>query len=54
MDDDDLFKEITGYDIVMGTDTVDCPHCGAEVQCSNIMDGDEITCPDCGTIFKKE
>ena len=53
MDKDDLFKDITDYDIVMGTDTVDCPHCGAQVQCSSIMEADKTTCPDCGKKFKK-
>ena len=45
---DDFMK----MDMAIGTDVVECPSCGAEVQCGEIFD-DEIECPECGEVFEK-
>ena len=50
---DDPINDFIKYDLAMGTDVVECPHCGAEVQCGEILDN-EIECPECGKIFNKE
>ena len=50
---DDLFDDFLEYDIIMGSDVVKCPHCGAEVSRSLLID-DEVKCPECGRIIKKE
>jgi len=44
--DNDL-DEFMGYDLVMGSDVVKCPYCGADVLCSLFFD-DEVECPKCG------
>jgi DNA-directed RNA polymerase subunit RPC12/RpoP len=43
----DLFDEFIEYDVTMGSDVVQCPHCGVSVSRSLILD-DEIKCPECG------
>ena len=50
---EDLFDEFLEFDVTMGGDVIECPHCGAEVPCSLLID-DEITCPECGQSFKTE
>ena len=47
---EDFFDEFVEFDVTMGGD-VECPHCGAEVSCSLLVD-DEVECPECGQSFK--
>lgn len=48
----DDFEEFLEYDFVVGADTVQCPHCGKNVNCSMFFD-DEVECPGCGNKFGK-
>jgi DNA-directed RNA polymerase subunit RPC12/RpoP len=50
---DDPLAEFFEFDATMGADVVKCPHCGADVPSSLLVDG-EIKCPQCGKKFKKE
>lgn len=48
----DWLDEFFECDATMGADVVKCPHCGADVSSSLILD-DAIECPECGKKFKK-
>lgn len=47
----DLFNEFIEFDVIMGSDVVKCPNCGASVARSLILD-DEVECPECGEEIK--
>jgi DNA-directed RNA polymerase subunit RPC12/RpoP len=48
----DPFHDFIEFDLTMGADVVKCPHCGADVPCSLLVD-DEVVCPQCGKSLKK-
>ena len=50
--DDELFDEFLEYDVIMGLDTIACPHCSTEVSCDLFFD-DQAQCPKCGKLVKK-
>ncbi|MBU1864552.1 MAG: hypothetical protein KKH94_12905 [Candidatus Omnitrophica bacterium] len=49
----DLLDEFLEFDFSMGTDVVECSHCGADVSSSLFFD-DKVVCPECGKEFKKD
>jgi len=49
----DLLDEFFEFDATMGADVVTCPHCGADIPSSLLLD-DEIECPECEKKFKKD
>ncbi len=48
----DLLDEFFEFDATMGADVKKCPHCGADVSSSLLLDK-EVECPECKKTFKK-
>jgi len=49
----DDMDEAVEFDATIGTDMIDCPHCGVSIQVSVVLDNNN-ECPHCGGNIKED
>lgn len=49
----DELDDFVEFDATMGSDAIECPHCGALVPRSLFTD-DVVECPKCGELIEEE